>query len=203
MKELAEAFVAGLAATTPLEAISVAAGLAYALLAVKRIRWCWLAGGVSSAILVYLAARGRLPMQAALQAYYVAMSFYGFWRWSKDRGSAARAVTTWPLRFHLIAWVVILALSAVSARWLAAETQAAWPFLDSVTTWASLLATWLVARTKLENWLYWIATDTVLVFLFLEQGMAFVASLFAAYLVISMFGFASWLRNYRQHAPVS
>jgi nicotinamide mononucleotide transporter len=202
MNDLAQAFVAGLAATTPLEAVSVAAGLAYSLLAVKRIRWCWVAGGLSSAILVYLAARGRLPMQAALQAYYVAMSFYGFWRWSQENG-APLAVTTWPLRSHLIAWGVILILSAVSARWLAAETHAAWPFLDSITTWASLLATWLVARTKLENWLYWIATDSVLVFLFLKQGMAFIASLFAAYLIISTFGFASWLRNYRQHAPVN
>jgi nicotinamide mononucleotide transporter len=196
-----EAFIAGVSATSPLEAVSVAAGLVYSVLAVRRSRWCWVAGGLSSSILVYLAARGRLPMQATLQAYYVAMSFYGFWRWSGQQDEAARAVTTWPLRSHLLAWVFILGLSAVSARWLAAETQAAWPFLDSVTTWASLLATWLVARTKLENWVYWIATDSVLVFLFVKQGMVFVASLFAAYLVISVFGFVSWSRNYRQHAP--
>jgi len=198
-----DAFIAGLRATSPLEAASVALGLAYSLLAVKRIRWCWVAGGLSSAILVYLSARGHLPMQAALQAYYVAMSFYGFWQWSKQEAETANAVTTWPLRFHLIAWVVILAVTAVTALWLAAETQAAWPFLDSVTTWACLLATWLVARSKLENWLYWIATDSVLVFLFVKQGMVFVASLFAAYLVISVFGFLSWSKNYRRHAIAS
>jgi nicotinamide mononucleotide transporter len=102
------------------------------------------------------------------------------------------------LRSHLLTWVAILLASAFSARWLATETQAAWPFLDSVTTWASLLATWLVARMKLENWLYWIATDSVLVFLFVQQGSVSVACLFAAYLVISVFGFVSWLKNYRQ-----
>jgi nicotinamide mononucleotide transporter len=198
-----ENLLAQLRAIAPLEAISVATGLIYSLLAVKRNRLCWVAGGVSSAILVYLAARGRLPMQAALQAYYVVMAFYGFWQWSKQQGGQAPAVSKWPLRHHLIAWLVILAVSAVSARWLAQETQAAWPFLDSVTTWASLLAAWLVARSKLENWLYWIATDSVLVFLFVKQGMVFVASLFAAYLVISVFGYRSWLQNYRQHAPAS
>jgi nicotinamide mononucleotide transporter len=198
-----ETFLAGLRATTPLQAVAVSAGLFYAVLAVRRSRWCWLAGGLSSSILAYLAARGRLPMQATLQVYYVAMSFYGFWRWSGQHDEASRAVTTWPLRWHLIAWVLILGMSALSARWLAAETQAAWPFLDSLTTWASLLATWLVARTKLENWLYWIATDSVLVFLFVKQGMVFVASLFAAYLVVSVFGFVSWSKNYRQHVLVS
>jgi nicotinamide mononucleotide transporter len=73
---LLAALIAGLAKTTPLEAASVALGLAYSILAVKRIRWCWLAGGLSSSILVYLSARAHLPMQATLQAYYVAMSFY-------------------------------------------------------------------------------------------------------------------------------
>lgn len=198
-----ESFVAGLRGTSALEAISVSTGLAYALLAVKRSRWCWVAGAISSSILAYLAARGRLPMQATLQVYYVAMSFYGFWRWSGQEGKAARAVTTWPLRAHFTAWLFILGLSALSSRWLAAETQAAWPFLDSLTTWASLLATWLVARTKLENWLYWIAADSILVFLLIKQEMVFVAALFAAYLVISLIGFVTWSRNYRQHAPVS
>ena len=58
---------------------------------------------------------------------------------------------------------------SLSARWLAAETDAAWPLLDSLTTWFSLLATWLAARAKLENWLYWIVIDGVLVFLFYVQ----------------------------------
>lgn len=142
-------------------------------------------------------------MQATLQAYYVAMSFYGFWKWSSEQGDATLKVTTWPLRAHALAWVGILIASVLTARWLAAETQAAWPLLDSITTWASLLATWLVARVKLENWLYWIATDSVLVFLFVRQEHVFIALLFAAYLVISAFGFVSWLRNYRQPALAS
>jgi nicotinamide mononucleotide transporter len=197
---LLDTLIAAFAAVTPLETVSVVLGLAYSILAVKRSRWCWIAGGISSAILVYLSAVAHLPMQATLQAYYVAMSFYGFWQWSKQQQVAPLKASTWPLRSHLIAWLVILLASAISARWLAAETQAAWPFLDSVTTWACLLATWLVARMKLENWLYWIATDSVLVFLFVRQGSIAVATLFAAYLIISVFGFVSWLKTYRQPA---
>lgn len=192
-----EALAAGLRSTTPLEASSVALGLLYALLAVRRIRWCWLAGGLSSAILVYLAARAQLPMQSALQAYYVGMAAYGFWHWSGHAGAGARPVSTLPLRAHAAAWAAILLASALTARWLAAETQAAWPYLDSLTTWASLFTTWLVARMKLENWLYWIAIDSVLVFLFAAQGLYFVALLFAAYLLIAVVGFFAWLKAIR------
>src|SRR6476646_6707870 len=81
---------AALLRTTPLEAASVVLGLAYSVLAVRRSRWCWVAGGLSSAILVYLSARARLPMQSALQAYYVAMSFYGYWQWSRGGAGEAR-----------------------------------------------------------------------------------------------------------------
>jgi nicotinamide mononucleotide transporter len=192
-----ESILAGLAATTPLEGISVALGLAYSILAVKRSRWCWVAGGVGSAILVYLSWVAKLPMQAALQVYYTAMGVYGFWRWSREHGEAARAVTTLPLKMHFIACAAILLVSALSARFLATGTQAAWPFLDSLTTWGSLFATWLVAQVKLENWLYWIVFDAISIFLFAAQGLMFVALLMAVYLVVAVVGFNSWFKTWR------
>jgi nicotinamide mononucleotide transporter len=200
MSAALDAFIAGLAATSGLERVSVGLGIAYSLLAVRRSRWCWVCGGLSSVILVYLSARARLPMQAGLQVFYVAMSFYGFRRWVRHEKEAGPQVTTWPLRAHFVAWIGILALSVISSRWLAAETGAAWPFFDSVTTWASLLATWLVVRMKLENWLYWIAIDVVLAYLFGVQKLFFIALMFAAYLCISVAGFLVWLKRYRLQA---
>jgi nicotinamide mononucleotide transporter len=197
---LIEAVLAGLAATTPLEGVSVVLGLAYALLAVKRSRWCWVAGGLGASLLVYLSWVAKLPMQAALQAYYAVMGIYGFWRWSRADGEATRAVTTLPLTMHLLAWACILVVSGVSSHFLAGQTQAAWPFLDSLTTYGSLFATWLVAQVKLENWLYWIVLDAISVFLFAAQGLMFVALLFVAYLVVATVGFIAWFRTWRAHA---
>jgi nicotinamide mononucleotide transporter len=192
-----EAILAGLAATTPPEAVSVALGLLYSLLAVKRIRWCWLAGGLGSGILVYLAWVAKLPMQAVLNGYYVAMSVYGFWHWSQDRGEVAQAVSTLPWQGHWAAIGGITLVSLLSSKFLAGHTEAAWPFLDSFVTWGSLFATWLVAQVKLENWLYWIVLDGISVFLYAAQGLMFVALLFAIYLVIASVGFVSWLRTWR------
>ena len=199
MSEALNAFVAELAATSPIERVAVALGIAYSVLAVFRSRWCWVCGGVSSVILAYLFASARLPMQSGLQVFYVGMSVYGFRTWMRHKEEADSEVTTWPLRAHLVAWLAIVVVSALSARWLAAETHAAWPFLDSVTTWASLVATWLVVRMKLENWLYWIAIDLVLTYLSFVQRLSLVAVLFAVYLGISTVGFITWLKNHRQH----
>jgi len=195
-----ESILSGLAATTPVEGVSVVLGLLYSILAVKRSRWCWVAGGLGSAILVYLSWVAKLPMQAALQVYYTGMGVYGFWRWSQVEGEATPAVSTLPLAKHVIAWAAILIVTAISSRYLAGQTQAAWPFLDSLTTWGSLFATWLVAQVKLENWLYWIVFDAISMFLFAAQGLMFVALLFAVYLVVAAVGFFTWFRTWRAHA---
>ena len=195
-----EALAAGARAISAPELISAVLGIAYLLLAVRRSRWCWLAGGASCAILVYLAAQKHLPMQSLLNLYYVGVSVYGFWHWSRDAADAADAVTMWPLRAHVAACAAIVVVSVVSAQWLARETQAASPYLDSLTTWASLYATWLVARVKLENWVYWVVIDIALVWLFGAQKLYFIALLNLINTVVAIFGFAAWLKSYRVRA---
>jgi len=201
---LIEALLRGVRATSPAEAVSVLLGLAYLLLAVRRNRWCWAAGGVSSAILGYLSLRARLPMQAALQVYYVVISAYGWWHWTREeRAQGTLIVTVWPLRLHLLACAGVILLSAATARWLALYTQAAWPFLDSLTTLGSLYATWLTTRVKLENWLYWIVIDSLLAVLFGTQGLMLYALLSLVYVVVSVVGFSKWLKTFRTPAHAS
>lgn len=192
-----DSLLRSLRATSAVEVLAVVLGIAYILLIVKRNRLGWIAGGLSSAIYVYLSARAQLPMQSVLQGYYVVMAVYGWLSWTRSQRETGGAVGRWPVHRHFIAGVLILLVSALSAHWLARETHAAWPLLDSMTTWTSLLATWLVTRMKLENWIYWICADAVMVFLFAAQGYAFTAGLFLTYMIIAMFGFREWNRTYR------
>jgi nicotinamide mononucleotide transporter len=199
-----DALYSGLMATSALEAASVALALAYAVLAIRRSRWCWVTGGLSSAILIYLALQARLPMQAALQVYYVVISAYGWWYWTREEeAQGTLVVSTWPIRWHLATCAAVVLTSALTARWLAGQTQAAWPFLDSLTTWGSLYATWLQARVKLENWLYWIFIDSVLSFLFGSQGLYLYALLSVVYVGASAVGYVRWLKTCRTPLPVS
>ena len=198
-----DGIAAGLSAISPLEAVSVVLALASSFQEVKRSRWCWVTGGLASAIGIYLYAHVRLPMQASLQVYYVVVSVYGYWHWSKDQGEVTRTVTTWPLRTNLIAGVATVAVSVLTAQWLSTESRSAWPLLDSLTTWGSLLATWLMARVKLESWLYWLVIDSTLAFLNAAQGLYLYSLLSVVYLGVSAVGFAGWLKTYRHPLPAS
>ena len=183
------------------EALAVVSGLVYVLLILRRNRWGWVAGALSSCIYVAISARARLPMQSLLQGYYVVMAVYGWFSWKRNAEQEGGRLYRWPLRRHLTVWLLLLTISALSAQFLARETQAAWPLLDSLTTWTSLLATWMLARSVLENWLYWIFADVIMVCLFVRQGYPYTAGLFGAYTVVSVLGLRSWLARYRRQAP--
>lgn len=181
-----------------LEIFATLFGAGYVVLAAMRRRLCWIAGAIGSVLLGIVAGFRSLPMQSALQAFYVLMSVYGWWSWTRSAGSGELPVGVWPLGWHIGAALVLMALTYASARVLAGETQAAWPLLDSLTTWFSLLATWLTARAKLENWLYWIVIDALLAYLFFIQDAPFIATLFAVYVVVAAAGYVAWRRRYRQ-----
>jgi nicotinamide mononucleotide transporter len=179
---------AGVRATGLAEWLAVALGVVYVLLIIRRNRWGWVAGGISSLIFTVLFARSSLPMQALLQGSYVAGAVYGWWSWAP--GSQAQRIAVWTLRGHLLTVAVCVLVSLGLARLLAGES--AFPFVDSLVACAGLFATWLVARVYLENWVYWIVIDAVSIYLCAAQGLIVTAGLFAIYLVIASLGLRSW-----------
>ena len=182
--------------------LALATGVGYAVLAARRNRLCWVVGAVSSATSVFLAITAKLPMQAGLYVFYVGMSVYGWWSWKRSSSEGQLLIGVWPLGWHLGAALVLIALSLTTAHWLRFGEASSWPLLDSATTWFSLLATWMAARARLENWLYWIVINAVTVFLYFAQrvwGMALLSVLLA---VIAAGGFIDWRRRLRlQGAP--
>ena len=194
---MTDALIVALQAMSIAEVISVVLGVVYLVLAVRRSRWCWVAGGISSAIMIWLSAQKALPMQAWLNVYYVVVSVYGYWRWT-DAQVPRPAVTLLPLRWHVAGVTAVVLVSVLTAQYLVRETQAAWPYLDSLTTWGSLFTTWLVARVKLENWAYWFVIDAVEAFLFFEQKLYLVGLMTTATLVVIIVGHRSWWRIWRQ-----
>jgi nicotinamide mononucleotide transporter len=71
-------------------------------------------------------------------------------------------------------------------------------WLDSVSSWGGVFATWLVARKVLECWLYWILIDALSMLLYLRTGLHATAALYALYTVLAYLGWREWLAHYRR-----
>jgi nicotinamide mononucleotide transporter len=193
--------VADFFAMNYLELAAVVLAIGYLLLAVKESLWCWAAAFASTAIYLYLFFDARLYMESALQVFYLAMAVYGWQQWrGGGAGGKSLEISSYPLAVHGAAIGIVLALSALSGWLLSSYTGAAFPYLDSFTTWAAVWTTFLVTRKKLENWLYWIVIDSLSIYIYDSRGLALTALLFALYVVISVFGYISWKNVRRQLA---
>lgn len=193
---LAAELAAGLAATSATEAVAVALGLAYVVLAALRSRWCWPAGGVSAALIAWLSWHARLPLQGLLQVWYVAMAVYGWTRWATP---VRRQPGLWTWQGHAIAVPASIAGGLLLALFAGPHLASDWPRVDALTTVASLVATWLTARMRIESWIWWIVIDSVLAWLYARQGLVATAGLFVVYLGVCIAGLVSWTRQYRSN----
>ncbi|MEE4638082.1 MAG: nicotinamide riboside transporter PnuC [Wenzhouxiangella sp.] len=189
-----------MAAMSAWEATAVVLAVAYLLLAVRQNPWCWAAAFLSTAIFTALFWQVQLVMQSALNVYYMAMAVYGWWHWRHGgQGQGELPIVRWPWRRHVLTLGLILACTLISGWLLARHGNAARPYLDSLITWGAVVTTFMVARKVLENWAYWMVINSLAAFLFLDRAMPLTAALHAAYLVISIFGWAKWWREYRLH----
>ena len=182
-----------------LELVAVVFAVAYLVLAVKENSLCWYAAGISTLIFLFIFWDVKLYMESGLQIYYLGMAFYGWYQWrGANRETASLRVSKWRAKQHVIALALIATLTLISGSLLNSGTDANLPYLDSFTTWASVVTTFMVARKILENWFYWLVIDYVSIYLYLDRELYFTSLLFAIYIVIIFFGWFAWNRSYRQ-----
>jgi nicotinamide mononucleotide transporter len=181
--------------TSWVEIIAAVLAVVYVLLAIRQRIECWIAAFVSSCLYIWVLFGAHLYMESVLNAFYAAMAAYGFWQWRQGRGGAALAVCRWPYRRHGVALLGIVALSAVSSYFLRRFTPAALPFADSMVTWSSVFATFLVARKVFENWHWWLVIDAVSSCLYFTRHLYLTMLLFCLYVVLSGVGMRQWRRS--------
>lgn len=197
-----ESVAAAARAMSPWELAAVLLAIGYLLLAVRENIWCWYFALISTAIYTALFWNVSLLMESALNVYYMGMAVFGWYQWTYGHSAgtgdgAATGVTIQSLsrNQHLIIMVAIGNLSLISGYLLGQYSAAVWPYVDSFTTWGSVITTYLVAKKYLENWLYWIVIDSVSIPLYVDRGLSLTALLFAAYVIIAIAGYFSWKKR--------
>ncbi len=186
-----------------MEQAAVVFSLLYVFLAARRNIWCWLFGGLASAISVVLFITVKLYAESALYFFYVVMAVYGWWQWGKARGDDGDfRITEWRTDRHVLL-IVASGIAGVALFSLLSEmTDAEMPFADAMTTTFSIAATFLVARKVLSNWIYWIAIDALSVWLYYTRGLDYFALLMLLYTGMAAYGFVQWRKVYHAQEPL-
>lgn len=190
----------------PMSYVELAGTLLYlwsVWLIMKRRVLTWPVGILSVLLYLVLFYQIRLYSDAFEQVYYLGASIYGWIVWNnspKDEGqvsdvsySDARGILLWALITSVVSALAGLLMSRIHLLLPALfPVPASFPYLDALTTIMSFTAMWLMARKKIESWVYWIIVDVIGIWLYFVKDVKFVSLLYVLLLAMAINGFGAW-----------
>ena len=184
-----------------LDMITAALGLAYILLEYRASAWMWAVGAVMQVLGIVLYYQKGLYADCGMEFYYLAMTAYGVWRWTRKTAvSATTGAETADMITHIPVHVALrwgcIALALWAGIWwlLVTFTDSTVPVADAFTTALSLVGIWALAHKYLEQWFVWLAVDVVTCVLYWHKDIPFKASLYGLYVFIAIAGYLRWRR---------
>ena len=181
-----------------LEIFAVIFALLYLFLAMKHNIACWYAAFISTLIYIIIYWDVSLYMESLLNFYYLLMAIYGWINWNKKSQIDKNYVISWSYQNHILVILLILILTVISGFSLQ-KTDAVYPYLDSFTTWASVITTFMVAQKILSNWIFWIIINSVAIFLNFDRELYLTVILLMTYQVMSIYGYYQWRKSYYEY----
>ncbi len=155
-------------------------------------------GILSTGVFVYILLVFGLLGDMLINAYYFAMSVYGWYVWTRKIDETHFIpITTTTLKEKK--WSLVLFVATVLfvvLVYLIFDKFDSWTaYLDALTTAIFFVGMWLMARKKLENWVYWIIGDIISVPLYLYKGLIFTSIQYFIFTIIAIFGYLAWKKS--------
>jgi nicotinamide mononucleotide transporter len=124
------------------------------------------------------------------------MSVYGWYKWSrKDENRRVRAISFASGIEWFIAVSGTILLFFIISYLLTNYTDSNVPGWDALTTSIFIIAMWLMAWKKIENWLFWILGDLISIPLYAYKGLVLTSFQFTVFLILAISGYLEWRRK--------
>lgn len=196
MAGLFENYFSSFSFNTLLEIVAVITALIYVLLASKEKAICFLFALISSAIYIYICFIHKLYFDTLISVYYAAMAIVGWFYWKKSEKSTGTGIS-YVGRKKMLFWVLVgLAAAAILGSIAHTYTDAYLPYLDSFTTVFAVIATVMVIKKQIENWILLAIIDAASVGMYLSKDLLFTSLLYVVYTIIAINGYRLWKRKY-------
>ncbi len=183
-----------------LEVLGAILGILYIFFSIRQNILTWPTGLFTSVLYVLVFFQSKLYADMGLQAYYVFISLYGWYFWlkgKKQEGNEKVPVKKTSGRLWLKLTISSVVLYLVILYILLNYTDSDVPYMDSVTTALSIVATWMLARKYMEHWLIWVFVDAVSAGLYVYKGLWATVVLFIVYTVMAVLGYVEWKKDYK------
>ncbi len=182
------------------EIIAVVSGIIAVWLNKLENIWGFPIGMINTILYIYVCYNNSLFGEAAVNVYYTLTALYGWYLWTKKKdGSPSLQISLssfkeWihQILFFLICYIVlVIALHIVRDIFYPGSL----PYFDGFASATAFTAMWLLAKKKVENWLWWILTNITSIILFLYKGLWITSLQFLVYLVIAIWSYNAWYKK--------
>jgi len=191
-------FLLAMTGSRKIEIIAVLLGLANITLLIRRSIWNYPFGIVMVTLYAWIFFEAKLYSDALLQPFFFVVQIYGWYYWLQGRGNDGLIVVRrlsgrQAMGFGAAALAGISVWGTLMARF----TDASFPYWDASILALSIVAQFLLARRRLENWLVWIAVDLLAIGLYWTKDLYPTAALYFVFLVLATVGYFNWRRVYK------
>lgn len=169
--------------------------LIYLYLSIRQKVSLWIFGFLASALYVVVFFDSKLYADMSLQLYYLGVSVYGWinWKHGKEEKELPATKTTRKMWLKLV--LATVTIYFIYYFVLLYFTDSTIPKSDSLVGALSIIATWMLARKLIENWLVWIVADALCVGLYIYKGLYPTVILFVIYTVMAVVGYIQWKKS--------
>ena len=177
-----------------IEWTSVAFNILFTVLLAKEKRIAWIFGFLGSSLGVAFFFHYNLIALTILQVFFAIMGVFGYLNWGRPE---LEKVVVKPLKLHIPLILVLALIVVITAIPLQNIMEAEMPYHETFVAVFSIVATYLMAWKWLNQWLYWIVIDLVWLWVNIEMGFAAYQILSVTYLLLSVYGYLEWRKQYR------
>jgi len=178
-----------------LEATAVVLGIISVIYSKKNSILLYPTGLASTIIYIYLLVQWQLYGDLLINMYYFYMSIYGWILWGRYRNvkDSLKITKISHLDYKICAIIFIVSIIFVSCIYIGFNMFVHWwAYADTVMTGLLFVGTYLLAKRKLENWLFLIAGDIIAIPLFYLKGYTLTSILNVFLTVIAIYGYLAW-----------
>ncbi len=155
-------------------------------------------GMISTSIYVYLLFQWGLIGDMMINGYYFIMSVYGWYVWTRkvdmDHFTPISKATS---KEHKISAIIFLCtLVFVYVVYQVFDKWTSWTaYVDTITTGVFFVGMWLMAKRKIENWIYWIIGNIISIPLYFYKGFTFTSLQYFIFTIIAVYGYQAWKKS--------
>jgi nicotinamide mononucleotide transporter len=184
-----------------LEVIAIIFGLISVWCAKKNNVLVFPTGIVNTAVYVYLFWKWSLLGDMMINFYYVVMSIYGWYHWTRKINNVVEFPISRMTRDEkkMASFIFVLTILFVIGVYTFFDKFTHWTsYVDTLVTGIFFVGMWLMAKRKIENWVLWILGDVISIPMYFAKGYSFTSIQYLIFTIIAIFGYLEWKKTLQQ-----